>query len=232
MMLGVEGIHTYYGTSHILFGISLAVEEGEIVALLGRNGAGKTTTIRSVMGLTPPRSGSVRFLDREITGLAPFRIARLGIGYVPDDRRIFAELTVRQNLEVVARGGGPDGWTVEKVYSFFPFLQRLDARKGGALSGGEQQMLTVGRSLMTNPKLLLLDEPAEGLSPLVVNMFAEQTRKLKNVGVTVLVCEQNVKFATEVSDRAYILEKGQIRFEGRMEELRQNEEIRSRYLMV
>jgi branched-chain amino acid transport system ATP-binding protein len=232
MLLVTEDIHTYYGTSHILFGISLNVQEGEIVALLGRNGVGKTTTLRSIMGLTPSRSGSIRFLDTEITKKAPYKIARLGIGFVPDDRRVFADLTVRQNLEVVARGGNAEGWTLERVYTLFPVLERFENRKGGTLSGGEQQMLTVGRTLMGNPKLLLLDEPAEGLSPLIVNLLAEQTLKLKEEGITVLVCEQNVKFAIDVSERAYVLEKGKIRYEGSIDDLQENEEVRTKYLMI
>jgi len=232
MLLKTEDIHTFYGTSHILFGISLNVREGEIVSLLGRNGVGKTTTLRSIMGLTPPRSGSVRFNDMEIRGKAPFRIARLGIGYVPDDRRVFADLTVKQNLEVVARGGDSGGWNLERVFSLFPVLKRFENRNGGTLSGGEQQMLTVGRTLMGNPRLLLLDEPAEGLSPLVVKMLGEQTLRLKEEGITVLLCEQNVKFAIDVSDRAYVLEKGEIRYEGGIDDLQQNEEVRKRYLMV
>jgi branched-chain amino acid transport system ATP-binding protein len=232
MLLKVENMHTFYGTSHILFGISLLVNKGEIVSLLGRNGVGKTTTLRSIMGLTPPRSGSIKFREIEIRGKPPFRIARMGIGYVPDDRRIFADLTVRQNLEAVARGGVIGGWTLERVYSLFPVLKRFENRKGGTLSGGEQQMLTIARTLMGNPELLLLDEPAEGLSPLVVKLLQEQTLRLKEEGITVLLCEQNVKFATEVSDRAYVLEKGMIRYEGTINDLKENEEVRKRYLMV
>jgi len=232
MLLKTEDIHTFYGTSHILFGISMNVREGEIVSLLGRNGVGKTTTLRSIMGLTPPRSGSIRFSDMEIRGKAPYRIARLGIGYVPDDRRVFADLTVKQNLEVVARGGDSEGWTLERVFSLFPVLKRFENRNGGTLSGGEQQMLTVGRTLMGNPKLLLLDEPAEGLSPLVVKMLEEQTLRLKEEGITVLLCEQNVKFAIAVSDRAYVLEKGEIRYEGSINDLQENEEVSKKYLMV
>ena len=232
MLLETKDIHTYYGTSHILFGISMIVKEGEIVSLLGRNGVGKTTALRSIMGLTPPRSGSVLFSNTEIRGKAPFQIARMGIGFVPDDRRIFADLTVRQNLEAIARGGNSGGWTLERVYSLFPVLERFETHKGGTLSGGEQQMLTIGRTLMGNPKLILLDEPAEGLSPLVVKLLQEQTLKLKEEGITVLLCEQNVKFATEVSERAYVLEKGQIRYEGSIDDLKENEEVRKKYLMV
>ena len=232
MILNVEDVHTFYGTSHILFGISMVVQGGEIVSLLGRNGVGKTTTMRSIIGLTPPRSGSIRFHGNEIAGKKPFQIARLGVGYVPDDRRVFAHLTVKQNLEVIARGGDGGGWTLERIYSLFPVLKKFENRKGGTLSGGEQQMLTVGRTLMGNPQLLLLDEPAEGLSPLIVKMLGEQTLKLKDEGITVLLSEQNVKFATDVSDRAYVLEKGQIRYEGSIEDLHQNEEVRKKYLMV
>jgi branched-chain amino acid transport system ATP-binding protein len=234
MVLDVTGIHTYYGSSHVLQEVTLHVAEGEVVCLLGRNGAGKTTTLRTIMGLTPPRSGSVKVLGQEVAGWPPHGIARLGIGFVPEDRRVYPDLTVRENLRVVQRrrGGAGSDWTVERVYELFPVLARLDGRKGGHLSGGEQQMLTIGRTLMTNPLLLLLDEPAEGLSPLVVQALAEQIRRLKREGMTILLSEQNLRFATHLSDRAYVIEKGAIRYEGTVEELRRNEAVMHRYLMV
>ena len=235
MILEVENIYTSYGLSQILFGISLEVNEGECVSLLGRNGVGKTTTLRSIMGLTPPRQGSVRYRDEDITNQPAFRIARLGVGFVPEERRIFPELTVRENLEVgIKPPATPHSstWTVERVYEIFPVLANLNDRKGGYLSGGEQQMLTVGRTLMGNPDLLLLDEPSEGLAPLVVRDLGEQIQRLKHEGITILLCEQNAKFATALSDRAYVLEKGQVRFSGTIKELQDNEEVRQQYLAL
>lgn len=234
MILEVTGINTFYGTSHILFDVSLAVDKGEIVCLLGRNGAGKTTTLRSIMGLTPPHSGSVRFKGKEIRGKPSYAIAQAGVGYVPDARRIFPELTVSENLEVARRRveNGDEGWTMERVFALFPDLRKLENRRGGSLSGGEQQMLTIGRTLMTNPELLLLDEPAEGLGPLVVKMLEEQIQKVKEQGITILLSEQNVNFATKLSDRAYVIDKGTIRYQGTIEELKENKEVKQRYLMV
>jgi branched-chain amino acid transport system ATP-binding protein len=235
MILEVQSIYTSYGLSQILFDISLAVNAGECVALLGRNGVGKTTTLRSIMGLTPPRQGSVRFRDRDITGLPAFRIAKLGIGFVPEERRIFPDLTVRENLDVARKASASHHvaeWSVERVYEIFPVLSALDKRKGGYLSGGEQQMLTIGRTLMGNPDLILLDEPSEGLAPLVVRDLGVQIRRLKNEGLTILLCEQNAKFATALSDRAYVLEKGQVRFSGTIKELQENEEVRQQYLAL
>lgn len=231
-MLEVREIHTYYGTSHILFGVSFDVKEGEAVCLLGRNGAGKTTTFRSIIGLTPPKKGSIKFLGKEIIGKPPYRIAQMGIGYVPDTRRIFPDLTVKQNI-LVARRERPDGlWNLERIYSLFPKLKELEDHLGTQLSGGEQQMLTVARTLMTNPKLLLLDEPGEGLAPLVVRAMKEQLEEIKKSGTTMLICEHNVGLATALSDRAYVMDKGMIRFQGTIEELRKNEEVRKKYLMV
>ncbi|MGA3174500.1 MAG: ABC transporter ATP-binding protein [Syntrophorhabdales bacterium] len=235
MILRIEGINTYYGSSHILFDVSLEVRSGELVCLLGRNGAGKTTTMRSIIGLTPPRTGSVRFYGDEMVGKPPYRIARKGIGYVPDNRLIFPDLTVRQNLEIGAKKsehfkGEP--WTVEKIYEIFPKLKILEKRLGGYLSGGEQQMLTIGRTLMGNPELILLDEPVEGLAPLVVRDFAERLLKLKEVGVTILFSEQNVKFSMAVADRAYVIDKGRIKYQGTIEELSGDEEVKSKYLMI
>ena len=232
-MLEVKDINTYYGTSHILFDLSLKVDKGEIVALLGRNGAGKTTTLRSIMGLTPPRSGSVKFQGKEIRGEPAYVVAKWGLGFVPDDRGIFGTLTVGENLEVAARkGDNPFEWRKETVYELFPSLKRLEGHKGGQLSGGEQQMLTVARTLMTNPRMVLLDEPVEGLSPLVVRTLAEKILEVKHKGITILLSEQNVKFAIELSDRAYVIDKGTIRFQGAIDELRENEEVKRRYLMI
>ena len=226
-MLEVEGIHTFYGLSHVLFGVSLKVEPGEVVCLLGRNGAGKSTTLKSIMGLTPPRQGTIRFKGEDITGKQPYVLARKGIGYVPEDRRIFADLTVGENLEIAARKApGDGGWDKERVYELFPALKEIESRKGGCLSGGEQKMLAIARALMGNPELLLLDEPTEGLAPTLVRALEEQIRKLKEAGLTVLLAEQNVRSALRLSDRGYIIDKGQIRYQGSIEELLENEEAR------
>ncbi len=231
-MLEVKEIHTYYGTSHILFGISLEVKEGEAVCLLGRNGAGKTTTFRSIMGLTPPKTGSIRFMGTEIVGKPPYRIAQMGLGYVPDTRRIFPDLTVRQNI-LVGRIEREDAiWNLDRIYDLFPVLKTLDSRMGTQLSGGEQQMLSIARTLMTNPRLLLLDEPGEGLAPLVIKTMEEQLSEIKKLGVTMLICEHNVGLALGLSDRGYVMDKGVIRFQGTVEELKGNEEVRKKYLMV
>jgi branched-chain amino acid transport system ATP-binding protein len=231
-MLEIRDIHTYYGTSHILFGISFEIREGEAVCLLGRNGAGKTTTFRSIIGLTPPKSGSIRFRGNEIAGKPPYRIARSGIGFVPDDRRIFPDLTVRQNILVARKLREGATWSLERIYSLFPKLKELDSHMGNHLSGGEQQMLTVARTLMTNPQLLLLDEPGEGLAPLVVKAMGEQLGEIKKTGLTMLICEHNVGLSIALTDRCYVMDKGTIRFQGTIEELRKNEEVRKKYLMV
>ncbi len=212
-MIEVEGINTYYGLSHILFDVSLKVSKGEIVCLLGRNGAGKTTIMRSIMGLTPPRSGKVIFKGEDITGRKPYLVARMGVGYVPDDRRVFADLTVDENLEISERGVGSGAvWNREKAYDFFPQLRRIADRTAGFLSGGEQQMLTIARALMTNPEFLLLDEPTEGLAPLIVEVLEDQILALKDAGLTVLLAEQNQKSALKLSDRGYIIDNGVIRY--------------------
>jgi branched-chain amino acid transport system ATP-binding protein len=231
-MLEVKEIHTYYGTSHILFGISFDVKEGEAVCLLGRNGAGKTTTFRSIIGLTPPKKGSIKFRDKEIIGKPPYRIAKMGIGFVPDTRRIFPDLTVRQNILVARREKEKGVWNLETIYALFPKLRELDTHMGTQLSGGEQQMLTVARTLMTNPELLLLDEPGEGLAPLVIQAMKEQLGEIKKLGITMLICEHNVGLATALSDRGYVIDKGAIRYQGTIEELQKNEEVRKKYLMV
>jgi branched-chain amino acid transport system ATP-binding protein len=231
-MLKANEIHTYYGTSHILFGISFNVNQGEAICLLGRNGAGKTTTFRSIIGLTPPKSGSIKFQGIEIIGKPSYRIAQMGIGYVPDTRRIFPDLTVRQNILVARREKEKAIWNLESIYALFPKLRELDNHMGTQLSGGEQQMLTIARTLMTNPQLLLLDEPGEGLAPLVIQTMKEQLGEIKSLGTTMLICEHNVGLATALSNRAYVMDKGTIRYQGTIEELRKNEEIRKKYLMV
>jgi branched-chain amino acid transport system ATP-binding protein len=232
-MLEVSQIHTYYGLSHVLFDVSLSVNQGEIVCLLGRNGAGKSTTMRSIMGLIPPQKGYIRFKGITCTGQKPYLSARMGMGYVPDDRRVFADLTVGENLEIVQRKNQKTGiWNKDVVYDFFPPLRSIDDRRAGFLSGGEQQMLTIGRALMTNPDLLLLDEPTEGLAPLVVKLLAQQIRKLKEAGLTVLLAEQNQSIALGLSDRGYVIDNGVIRFGGTIRELLENEPIRQKYLCI
>ena len=235
MILEVKEINTYYGTSHILFDVSLSVDNGETVCILGRNGAGKTTTMRSIMGLTRPQSGSVQFHGEDLRGKPPYYIAQKGMGYVPDNRLIFPDLTVRENLDLaykVPKNFDGEPWTVDRIYELFPLLKILDKRLGGYLSGGEQQMLTLGRTLMGNPDLLLLDEPVEGLAPLVVKDLGEQILKLKEMGETILFSEQNVRFATMTAERAYVIEKGRIRYQGSIEELSANDEIKKEYLMI
>jgi branched-chain amino acid transport system ATP-binding protein len=232
MMLQVKEIHTYYGTSHILFGISFQVQQKEAVCLLGRNGAGKTTTLRTIIGLSPPREGSILFDGQEMTAKPPYYIAQAGVGFVPDDRRIFPDLTVRQNILVARRERGGAIWNLDRIYTLFPKLKDLDAHMGTQLSGGEQQMLTIARTLMTNPRLLLLDEPGEGLAPLVIRAMKEQLGEIKKLGLTMLICEHNVGLATALSDRAYVMDKGTIRYQGTIEELKREEEIRKKYLMV
>ena len=232
-MLEVEGIHTYYGLSHILFGVSLNVPEGQIVCLLGRNGAGKSTTMRSIMGLTPPRQGTINFKGQPVKGKKPYQLARKGMGYVPDDRRVFADLTVGDNLEISERKTDEKAvWNKDSVYDFFPALKHIDSRKAGFLSGGEQQMLTIARALMTNPVFLLLDEPTEGLAPLIVEVLEEQIGKLRDKGLTVLLAEQNQRVALRLSDRGYVIDNGVIRYHGSIEDLRDNEEVRKKYLLV
>ncbi|MEI8182414.1 MAG: ABC transporter ATP-binding protein [Desulfomonile sp.] len=234
MQLEVQGINTYYGLSHILFDVSLDVEQGEVVVLLGRNGAGKTTTMRSIMGLTPPKSGTVKFNGLDITGLDPYRVARLGMGFVPEDRRIFPDLTVQANLEVGRKKsvGKTNKWTLERVYQVFPRLEELSKRRGGTLSGGEQQMLTIARTLMGDPDLLLLDEPSEGLAPIIVKGLGEFIDVIKKEGMTILLSEQNVKFSLKHSDRAYIVDSGHIKYQGTISDLEKDEEIKKKYLAV
>ena len=231
-ILAVEDLYTAYGLSQVLFGVTLEVRQGECVCLLGRNGVGKTTTMRSIIGLTPPSRGRVVWKGDEVTGKAPYQISRAGIGFIPEDRRIFAELTVWENLDVAARGRRNGGWTVDRVCELFPKLRELMGRQGGFLSGGEQQMLTIARTLMGNPELLLLDEPSEGLAPLVVQHLKEQIARLKAHGLTILLAEQNVQFSLDLADRVYVLEKGHIRYQGTAREFRADDAIRQQYLAL
>ena len=267
-LLDVREIHTAYGLSRVLFGVSLQIGAGECVSLLGRNGVGKSTTMRSIIGLTPPQAGRVLWKGADITGWEPYRVARAGIGFVPEDRRIFADLTVWENLDVASRRsrefGEPDRerrrdrrreershepsistpprpdpgtrpplqWTTERVFDLFPKLRELASRHGGHLSGGEQQMLTIARTLMGNPELLLLDEPSEGLAPLVVDHLREQITRLKREGLTILLAEQNVDFSLALAERVYVLEKGAMRFSGPAERLRDDESLRHELLAL
>jgi len=232
-LLSVEDLHTAYGLSRVLFGISLEIDAGECVCLLGRNGVGKTTTMRSIMGLTPPTSGRVLWKGENIARWAPHDVARAGIGFVPEDRRIFAELSVWENLDVAGRAGArPGHWTIETVYELFPLLRELRNRQGGFLSGGEQQMLTIGRTLMGNPELLLLDEPSEGLAPLVVEALRLKIDELRKGGLTILLAEQGVEFSLSLADRVYVLEKGTVRHSGPAAELRENKELREKLMAL
>jgi len=233
MILEVVNVDTFYGTSHILQEVSLSVVEGEVVALLGRNGVGKTTTLRSIMGLSPPKRGSIRLRGKEITGIPAYEVARLGVAYVPDDLRIFPDLTTEENLEIARRLSRRQGhWNRERVYELFPKLADLGPAKGINLSGGEKKMLGIGRALMANPSVLLLDEPSEGLAPLVVANLVDVLGRIHGQGVTILLADQNLKFCRKVCGRGYILEKGAVRFGGGMEEIWGNEEVIRKYLVV
>jgi branched-chain amino acid transport system ATP-binding protein len=225
-------INTFYGISHILFDLSLKMNEGEVACILGRNGVGKTTTLKSIIGLAPPRSGSIVFLGVEIMGKQPFEIARLGIGFVPEDRVIFPDLTVKENLEMGINRKNRGRWNMKQVYAMFPILKERETQMGGTLSGGEQQMLTIARTLMGNPRLLLLDEPSEGLAPLIVKELENQVRTLKTEGMPIILSEQNSSFVMRLSDRAYILEKGQVRWNGQVGELKERPEIMKTYLGI
>ena len=229
-ILVLEDVHASYGLSQVLFGVSLEVAPGECVCLLGRNGVGKTTTMRSIMGLTPASGGRIEWKGRSLRGLAPYEVAGAGIGFVPEDRRIFAELTVWENLDVAARRTGNGRWSVERVYDLFPKLKEISDRQGGFLSGGEQQMLTIARTLMGNPELLLLDEPSEGLAPLVVEALRQRIGELKQNGLTILLAEQSVAFCLALADRVYVLEKGAVRYNGTVDEFRADPSIQARYL--
>ncbi len=236
-MLEVRNIHSYYGKSHILHGVSLDLKEGELVCLLGRNGVGKSTTLKSIMGVVQPKDGSVRFHDRDLIGKEPYEIARMGVGYVPEDRRIFRSLTVHENLLMGIKSGKKGNmrkgsWTIEQVYRLFPRLAERKNSKGGHLSGGEQQMLTVVRTLMGNPGAILVDEPTEGLAPLIVKDVLDMLSTVRKSGVTILMVEQNFKAAIKVADRCYIMGKGQIVFAGTTEELLKADKVRKNYLEV
>jgi branched-chain amino acid transport system ATP-binding protein len=229
-MLEVRNIQTYYGLSHILFDESLHLERGEIVGLFGRNGAGKSTTMRSIMGLTPPMEGRIIYNGEDITGQKPYKLFRKGIGYVPDDRRVFADLTVDENLDIVYKRRGD--WSRKRVYDVFPALSEIKSRRAGFLSGGEQQMLTIARALMGSPDLILLDEPIEGLAPLLIRSLEELILLLRDSGISILLSEQNIRSAVKLVNRVYVIDNGVIRFEGTAAEFEADDEVKKKYLMV
>jgi branched-chain amino acid transport system ATP-binding protein len=229
LLLELDGVETCYGLSQVLFGMSLKVAQGEVVTLLGRNGMGKTTTVRSIMGLTPARAGSIRFAGQDMRGRSSFRIAKLGIGLVPEGRQIFPNLTVRENLVATARG---EGWTLERIYEFFPSLARRAGNMGTQLSGGEQQMLAVGRALMTNPQLLILDEATEGLAPLIRAEIWKCLARLKGEGQSILVIDKNIDALTKIADRHVVIERGRVVWTGSSAELRAHPDVQHRYLGV
>jgi len=234
-LLAVSGLNAYYGAAHILFDLAFDVQPGEVVALMGRNGAGKSTTLKSIMGLIERRTGAITFAGADVSHARTYDIARLGLGFVPEDRRIFTDLTVVENLEVgrqPARDRTQQVWTPERLFELFPNLAEARHRLGGRLSGGEQQMLSVARTLMGNPLLILLDEPSEGVAPIIVDAMADMMLALKETGVAIVLSEQNLPFAELVSDRAYVIEKGEMRFSGTMSDLSGNEELRRAYLEV
>jgi branched-chain amino acid transport system ATP-binding protein len=237
--LTAENLNAWYGAAQVLYDVSFTIGRGEVVALMGRNGAGKSTTMKAVMGLMARRSGMVRVNGRDVSRLRPFEIARLGVGFVPEDRRIFSDLTVEENLDTGRQpprrfedGAEAPDWTPEALFRLFPNLAELRARPGGRMSGGEQQMLTIARTLMGNPLIVLLDEPSEGIAPLIVEAIADTIIELKKRGLSILLSEQNVGFAQLVSDRAYMLEKGQICWQGTMTELAENADIQRAYLTL
>jgi branched-chain amino acid transport system ATP-binding protein len=232
-VLEVEALRAGYGPAEILFGVSLKLARGEVAALMGRNGAGKSTTLKAIMGLLPPRAGQVRFAGQEIAGLPAFRIARLGLGYVPEDRRIFTDLTVAENLEVGRRAArGHAAWTPERLFEIFPNLAAMRGRRAAAMSGGEQQMLAIARTLMGNPDAVLLDEPSEGLAPVILELMAEAVLSMKREGIAVLLSEQNFDFAAAVADRAYVIERGEIRYDGSMAALEADPALRAQFLTI
>lgn len=234
MLLEVDRIHAYYGSSHVLHDVSLRVDQGEVVALLGRNGAGKSSTLKSIIGIVPPRRGHLRLQGRDIAGQAPFRIARAGVAYVPEERRIFHDLTVEENLMMGAMVGrtAAQAWTIERVVDLFPNLKDRLKHLGRQLSGGEQQMLAISRGLMSNPKLLLLDEPSEGLAPAVVDRMQEALHRLKGEAHTLLLAEQSIEFVKELAVRAYVLDKGAVAYEGTVATLLGDSELAQRYLAI
>jgi branched-chain amino acid transport system ATP-binding protein len=233
-MLEVDGLNAFYGKAQMLFDVSLRVGRGEVVALMGRNGAGKSTTMKSIMGLLSSKRGQIRFMGEDIATLAPYQIARRGLGFVPEDRRVFSELSVVQNLEVGKQAAreGMEVWTPQRLFTLFPNLGEMPERPGGSMSGGEQQMLTVARTLMGNPLLVMLDEPSEGVAPVIVEQMAHMIMNLKQQGLAILLSEQNLHFAQLVCDRAYVLEQGQIRFSGSMQALAADEEVQQAYLSL
>jgi len=232
-MLELVHVHTYYGESHILHGVSLEVKQGSVVALLGRNGMGKTTTVRSIVGFTPPRLGEIRFKGRQIAGLPSYQICQMGLALVPQGRRIFPSLSVKENLVIGARPGKrSNGWSLEKAYSFFPILKERANQPGNLLSGGEQQMLTIARALLTNPDFLLMDEPSEGLAPMIVEQIGNIIGQLKGEGLSILLVEQNLPMALRVADFVYVLSKGEVVYQSTPEELSSNPEVQSKYLAV
>lgn len=233
-LLRIEGADVFYGASQILFGVDLDVEKGQTMALLGRNGAGKSTTFKMIAGIAPPRRGSVTLDGQTVSGRPPYRIARAGIGYVPEDRQVFPEHTVDDNLVVGQKKGprGEDHWTRERIYEVFPILASMKTRMAGRLSGGEQQMLTIARTLMGNPEVILLDEPSEGLAPIIVQAIGDLIKTLRGMGVTILLAEQNMHFCLGIATHATVIDKGQIVYRATIEELRHNEEIKTRYLAV
>ena len=233
LQLEVNSIHTSYGLSQVLFGISLSVEPGQVISLIGRNGVGKTTTMRSIIGLTPTSSGKITFQGTDITKLPAYKISRLGVGFVPEERRIFPQLSVWENLDIARRPAiSGEGWDEERVFTLFPDLKDIQARPGGVLSGGQQQMLTIARTLMNNPSILLLDEPSEGLAPKVVEDLRDQVKLLKDTGLSIILAEQNLKFVLYLSDYCHILEKGEIKYSGSPEDLRAKPEILEQYLTL
>ncbi|MGB9700022.1 MAG: ABC transporter ATP-binding protein [Thermodesulfobacteriota bacterium] len=235
MVLEIKDLNTFYEQSHILQGVSLGIDHGEIVCLLGRNGVGKTTTLKSIIGFVKPKSGQVLFKGQEITGFPPHEIAKLGVGFVPEDRRIFPTLTVRENLIMGIKPGQKSkegGWTIEKVYQYFPALEARDKQKGRHLSGGEQQMLTIARTLMGNPEVLLIDEPTEGLAPKIVETVEEVIKEIHQHGIPILLVEQNMRVALRLAERIYVMAKGKVVFQGTRQELKEAQEVRQKYLEV
>ncbi len=233
-IIAVQGLDVFYGKSQILFGVGFEVQQGQTVALLGRNGAGKSTTMKAIAGLAPPRRGSVKVIGAEVAGRAPYRIARIGLGYVPEDRQVFPEHSVEDNLMIGAKKGpkGEDNWSIERIYEVFPLLVPLKTRMAGRLSGGEQQMLSIARTLMGNPIALLLDEPSEGLAPIVVARIGELLKQLRSTGATILIAEQNMHFCLGIASDAIVIDKGQIVYRDTIQNLKANEEIRKRYLAL